>query len=61
MSFRAIRVTRAADRGGTSDPYVKLSLAGQQHKSKTIKKTLDPVWNEHFALPSDDGSDACTR
>lgn len=39
---------KAADRNGYSDPYVKLSLAGQSHKSKTIKKTLNPQWNETF-------------
>ena len=39
---------KAADRNGFSDPYVKLSLAGQSHKSKTIKKTLNPQWNETF-------------
>ena len=39
---------KAADRNGFSDPYVKLSLAGQQHKSKTIKKTLNPKWDEYF-------------
>lgn len=39
---------KAADRNGLSDPYVKLSLWGQQHKSKTIKKTLEPKWDETF-------------
>ena len=39
---------KAMDRNGFSDPYVKLSLKGQQHKSKTIKKTLDPKWDEGF-------------
>lgn len=40
----------AADSNGKSDPYVKLSSAGVEKKSKTIKKTLDPVWNEVFEL-----------
>ena len=36
------------DRNGYSDPYVKLSLCGKTHKSSTIKKTLNPRWNESF-------------
>ena len=39
---------KSMDRNGKSDPYVKLTLAGTTHKSKTIKKTLDPVWDETF-------------
>ena len=39
---------KAADANGKSDPYVKLTLAGTTKQSKTIKKTLDPVWNESF-------------
>ena len=39
---------KAMDRNGKSDPYVKLTLAGKTHKSKIIKKTLDPVWEESF-------------
>lgn len=38
---------------GTSDPYVKLSLTGENLPAKktTIKKrNLNPVWNEHFKL-----------
>ena len=41
----------AADRGGTSDPYVRLHLGDkikQAQKTKVIKKTLNPVWNETF-------------
>lgn len=37
----------AADKSGTSDPYVVVSFAGEvggRAKSSTIKKTLDPVW-----------------
>ena len=37
---------------GTSDPYVKVSIAGNYIKSlgetKVIKKTLDPKWNKAF-------------
>ena len=35
------------DRGGTSDPYVKVMQSGKvQHKTTSQKKTLNPVWNE---------------
>ena len=38
----------SADSNGYSDPYVKLSLCGQKHKSKHVAKTLNPTWGEHF-------------
>ncbi|KAL5614898.1 hypothetical protein BROUX41_004977 [Berkeleyomyces rouxiae] len=39
----------AADRNGKSDPFVKFEMNGMEiFKSKTIKKTLNPVWNENF-------------
>ena len=43
----------AADSNGLSDPYVKLSTsfgAKKELRSKTIKKTLDPVWDETFEI-----------
>ena len=39
---------KAADKTGTSDPFVKLTLGRQQHSSKTIKKTTHPNWNQQF-------------
>ena len=41
---------KSADLNGKSDPYVKLMLAGQRAKSKTIMMTLDPQWDESFAF-----------
>lgn len=42
----------AADRNGKSDPYCKFLLNGKEiHKTKTIKKTLHPAWNEFFEVP----------
>eukprot|EP00961_Rhodomonas_salina_P232385 3139742-Rhodomonas_salina.1 len=38
----------AADRGRTSDPYVVIEFSGQQRKTKTIKQTINPKWNESF-------------
>lgn len=42
----------AADRNGKSDPYCKFELNGQEiYKTKVIKKTLNPTWNEFFEVP----------
>jgi len=42
----------AADRNGFSDPYCKFELDGKEvYKTKIQKKTLHPVWNEHFECP----------
>ena len=38
----------AADRGGTSDPYAVVEFRGIQKKTKVIKKSLTPKWNETF-------------
>jgi hypothetical protein len=43
----------ACDLGATSDPYCKLVVGGQRCKSKTIKATLNPVWNEQLMLSWD--------
>ena len=40
----------AADANGFSDPYVKLSLGEQKQRSKTMKKTLHPVWTNEVCL-----------
>ena len=39
---------KAADLNGKSDPYVIVCCGKQERKSKIIKKTLDPVWNQTF-------------
>ncbi|KAI5465856.1 C2 domain-containing protein [Mariannaea sp. PMI_226] len=42
----------SADRNGKSDPYCKFELNGQDiYKTKVIKKTLSPTWNEFFEVP----------
>ncbi|XP_055315199.1 multiple C2 and transmembrane domain-containing protein isoform X2 [Sitodiplosis mosellana] len=43
------------DKNGTSDPYVKFKLNGRLlHKSKTVHKDLNPVWDETFIVPIED-------
>ena len=48
----AARNLKAADHGGTSDPYVTISLGKHieakhaPHKTRTVKKTINPVWEE---------------
>ena len=39
---------KSMDSNGLSDPYVKLTVHGKQQKSKTVKKTLNPQWDESF-------------
>ncbi|KAI8061632.1 hypothetical protein BC940DRAFT_279508 [Gongronella butleri] len=43
----------AADKSGTSDPYVRFTINGERvYKSPVIKKTLNPVWkNAQFTIP----------
>ena len=38
----------AKDANGRSDPFVKLSIGKQLHKSSTKRETLNPVWDEEF-------------
>ena len=46
----------AADRSGTSDPYVRLSLGLMKTRTfttKVMKRTLNPVWDETFNVRLD--------
>ena len=36
------------DLNGKSDPFMTLSIGKKEFKTKTIKKTLNPNWNESF-------------
>jgi hypothetical protein len=49
---RLVRATglKSIDSDGQSDPYVRLSLGEWTHRSKTCKKTNDPVWEETFSF-----------
>ena len=39
--------------GDTPDPYVEFELSGQSQKSRVVKKTLDPVFNQSFSFMGD--------
>lgn len=40
---------------GLSDPYVKFKVGGRLlHKSRTIHRDLNPVWDEVFIVPIED-------
>ena len=43
------------DKSGTSDPYVKFKCGNRLlHKTKTISKELNPVFDEMFVVPIED-------
>ncbi|XP_015597885.1 multiple C2 and transmembrane domain-containing protein isoform X2 [Cephus cinctus] len=45
----------AMDRCGASDPYVKIKCSGRLlHKSRTVHRDLNPVWDESVTLPIED-------
>jgi len=37
-------------RSNTSDPFAILRIETQQHRTRTINKTLEPQWNEEFSF-----------
>ncbi|KAL4817900.1 phosphatidylserine decarboxylase-domain-containing protein [Aspergillus spinulosporus] len=41
----------AKDRGGTSDPYLIVTLGEARQSTPTIFKTLNPEWNVNFEMP----------
>ncbi|KAI8365587.1 C2 domain-containing protein [Blakeslea trispora] len=44
------RNLKAMDRGGTSDPYCRVRFGNKVlHKTRHLKKTLSPEWNENFS------------
>lgn len=52
-----VRVIRARDLliadEKTSDPFAKITIGRKTERTKTIKKTLSPEWNEEFKFSGD--------
>ncbi|XP_028754994.1 C2 and GRAM domain-containing protein At1g03370 isoform X2 [Neltuma alba] len=42
------------DPNGLSDPYVRIQLGRQKFKTKVVKKSLNPKWDEEFSFRVDD-------
>uniref|UniRef100_A0ACD5ZVM5 Uncharacterized protein n=1 Tax=Avena sativa TaxID=4498 RepID=A0ACD5ZVM5_AVESA len=50
LEARNLLPATAADANGPGDPYAKLQLGRQRAKTKAIKKSLNPSWDEEFAF-----------
>ena len=48
FEVRAGTQLKAADTGGTSDPYACVTMGGSVQKTKPIQKTLEPRWDATF-------------
>ena len=53
LKIERARKLRVADvtwmgASGSSDPYVKIELGDQIRKTKTVKKNLNPSWNQYY-------------
>jgi Ca2+-dependent lipid-binding protein len=40
----AARGLRGVDKNGESDPYARITIGKNSHKTKHINKSLDPEW-----------------
>lgn len=46
LQLRGARNLRPADTNGLSDPYAVVSVANCSFRTKTVKESLNPDWNE---------------
>lgn len=46
--------TWQTDTIGLCDPFVRISLGEHSLKTRHVRKTLNPTWNEVLELPVDD-------
>mmetsp|Transcript_17478 Transcript_17478/g.28709 ORF Transcript_17478/g.28709 Transcript_17478/m.28709 type:complete len:431 (-) Transcript_17478:284-1576(-) len=44
----------ARDRNGSSDPYCEIRYGSMKTKTKTLKKTVNPIWNAEFICKWDE-------
>ncbi|PAA65306.1 hypothetical protein BOX15_Mlig019212g2 [Macrostomum lignano] len=52
FSLVAGKKLMAADLGGTSDPFVRVTIGNRLlYKSQIVKGSLNPQWNEEFTVP----------
>lgn len=53
MQLLSAHELKAADKSGTSDPYVVFTVNGEKvYRSEMIRKTLNPTWTgERFSVP----------
>ncbi|KAL2256611.1 hypothetical protein VTK26DRAFT_1414 [Humicola hyalothermophila] len=51
VTIMRARNLAAKDRGGTSDPYLVLTLGDSKHITHSVTKTLNPEWYEQAELP----------
>jgi stromal membrane-associated protein len=55
VQYLAVTIVKAKDlvprdKTGTSDPYCVVSIGKVSKKTKVIKKSVNPVWNEKLLL-----------
>ncbi|CAK9202097.1 unnamed protein product [Sphagnum jensenii] len=58
MTYLFIRIVKARglaakDADGSSDPYVRLTVGHVKAETKIVKRSLDPEWNQVFAVGED--------
>ncbi|KAJ9551524.1 hypothetical protein OSB04_015569 [Centaurea solstitialis] len=56
VAYTLVEIVEALDMkpseiNGTVDPYVKGQLGAYRFKTKTLRKTLSPKWQEEFKIP----------
>ncbi len=50
VRLRSAEKLAARDIWGTSDPYCVVSVGASSARSRTIGRTLDPIWDEELTL-----------
>ncbi|KAJ1461674.1 hypothetical protein M885DRAFT_506738 [Pelagophyceae sp. CCMP2097] len=46
--------------GGSTDPFVEVTVDGERHKTSVKRKTLEPIWNEVLEFAVDAQGSTCT-